>query len=98
MLDYFSATWIFYILCGIAFALNCFVQFGLGEEMNMFFVGPGNSPIIVFKQFSEWFGWYINTPIYILSVSLGAYLVFVLNYWISNKKLPRIKSKKASKI
>ena len=63
--DYWGATWTFIALCGIAFGLNCFVQFGLGESMNMFFVGPGNSPIIVFKQVSEWFGWYINTPIYI---------------------------------
>lgn len=97
MSDFFSATWIFYILCGAAFALNCFVQFGLGQEMNMFFVGPGNSPIIVFKQFSEWFGWYINTPIYMLAVSLGAYLLFVLNYWSLNKNLPHMKKRHASK-
>ncbi len=49
--DYASATWIFTLLCGVAFALNCIVQFGIGRDMNMFFVGPGNSPIIVFKQF-----------------------------------------------
>ena len=54
----------------------------------MFFVGPGNSPIIVFKQFSEWFGWYVNTPIYIFAVCLGAYLLFVLIYWLHNKELP----------
>ena len=87
--DYLSATWIFIALCGVAFALNCFVQFGLDQEMNMFFVGPGNSPIIVFNQFSEWFGWYINTPIYLFAVCLGAYLLFVFIYWLSNRKLPR---------
>ena len=86
--DYWGATWTFIALCGIAFGLNCFVQFGLGESMNMFFVGPGDSPIIVFKQFSEWFGWYINTPIYIFAVCLGAYILFVLIYWIQNKELP----------
>ena len=91
MSDYLPATRIFLMLCGVAFALNCFVQFGLGQEMNMFFVGPGNSPIVVFKQFSEWFGWYINTPIYIFAVCLGAYLVFVLIFWISNGELPRVK-------
>ena len=86
--DYWSATFTFISLCGIAFGLNCFVQFGLGESMNIFFVGPGNSPIIVFKQFSQWFGWYINTPIYIFAVCLGAYILFVLIYWIQNKELP----------
>lgn len=86
--DYAGATWTFVVLCGIAFALNCFVQYGLGDHMNMFFVGPGNSPIIVFKQFSQWFGWYINTPIYIFAVCLGAYWLFVLIYCLQNKKLP----------
>lgn len=86
--DYVGATWTFLALCAIAFGLNCFVQYGLGEHMNMFFVGPGDSPIVVFKQFSQWFGWYINTPIYIFAVCLGAYLVFLLNYWLQNKELP----------
>ena len=86
--DYVGATWTFIALCGIAFSLNCFVQLVLGESMNMFFVGPGNSPIIVFAQFSEWFGWYINTPIYIFAVCLGAYMVFCLIYYLENKCLP----------
>ena len=86
--DYWHATVIFLILCGIAFCLNCFVQFGLGKEMNMFFVGPGDSSIIVFKQFSQWFGWYVNTPIYMFALGLGAYIIFVLIYWLQNKQLP----------
>jgi len=89
------ATVTFLALCGIAFVLNCFVQFGLGQEMNMFFVGPGDSPIIVFKQFSQWFGWYINTPIYIFALCLGAYILFAAIYWIQNKELP-IRRKKAT--
>lgn len=86
--DYMAATWTFVALCGIAFVLNCIVQFGLGGHMNMFFVGPGDSPIIVFKQFSRWFGWYVNTPIYMAAVCLGAYLIFLLIYSIQNKALP----------
>lgn len=96
--DYASATWIFTLLCGVAFALNCIVQFGIGRDMNMFFVGPGNSPIIVFKQFSEWFGWYVNTPIYIFAVCLGAYLLFVLIYWLHNKELPSRRKRLESKV
>ena len=92
--DYKSATRIFIALCCVAFVMNCLVQFGLGEEMNMFFVGPGDSPIIVFKQFSEWFGWYVNTPIYIFAVCLGAYLIFTLIYWLHHKRLPFGKKQK----
>ena len=95
--DYKAATWTFVALCGIAFVLNCVVQFGFKGDMNMFFVGPGNSPIIVFMQFSEWFGWYINTPIYMFAVSLGAYLLFLLIYWLQNKELP-IRKKVVSKV
>ena len=96
-LDYVSATVTFVSLCGIAFIMNCFVQLGLGEHMNMFFVGPGNSPIVIFKQFSEWFGWYINTPIYIFAVCLGGYILFAVIYWLQNKKLPLRKKKAAAK-
>ena len=95
--DYAAATRIFLLLCAAAFALNCFVQFGLGQEMNMFFVGPGNSPIVVFKQLSEWFGWYVSTPIYIFAVCLGAYLLFVLIYWLSNRKMPNTKKQSTVK-
>lgn len=92
--DYKGATWTFIALCGIAFGLNCFVQFGLGKHMNMFFVGPGNSPLAVFSQFSQWFGWYVNTFIYIFAVCLGAYIVFVLIYYLQNKTLPFRKKEK----
>lgn len=86
--DYTHATWTFIVLCAVAFTLNYLVQLGIGAHMNMFFVGPGNSPIIVFKQFSQWFGWYINTPIYIFAVCLGAYIIFCLIYYLQNKELP----------
>lgn len=95
--DYVGATYTFLTLCGVAFALNCWVQYGLGEHMNMFFVGPGNSPIVVFSQFSKWFGWYVNTPIYIFAVCLGAYVVFCLVYLCQNKRLPFVLGKRTQR-
>lgn len=83
--DYIAATKLFLLLSCVAFGLNCFVQYGLKEHMNMFFVGPGNSPLAVFKQFSEWFGWYINTPIYLFAVCLGAFLVFFIHYYFQKR-------------
>lgn len=96
--DYLGATFTFLALCAVAFGLNCFVQLGLGEHMNMFFVGPGDSPLAVFKQFSQWFGWYTNTMIYIFAVCLGAYLIFLLIYGVQNKKLPFGKKQKAAQV
>ena len=86
--DYWSATWTFLALCAVAFALNSFVQFGLHDHMNMFFVGPGNSPIIVFKQISEWFGWYVSTLIYIPVVCFGAYILFRIIHFAQNRSKP----------
>lgn len=94
--DYLHATATFLVLCAVAFALNCFVRYGLGKEMNMFFVGPGNSPLAVFSNFSQWFGWYVNTPIYMFAVCLGAYIVFTLIYMLRNHKLPFTVRKKAA--
>ena len=90
--DYIGGVLTFLALSLVAFGLNCFVQYGLGESMNMFFVGPGNSPIAVFSLFSEWFGWYINTPIYLFALCLGAYLIFRLINLLQNR------SKKKEKV
>lgn len=76
--DYKGAALTFIALCGVAFTINWSVQSFLGKHINMFFVGPGQSPIIVFKQFCQWFGWPVNTVIYIFAVCLGAYLIYRL--------------------
>lgn len=86
--DYWSATATFAALCGIAFCLNWLVQNVLHAHMNMFFVGPGNSPLAVFSTFSEVLGWYLNTPIYMFAMGLGAFLIFLLIYGLQNKRLP----------
>lgn len=85
--DYWGATKTFWVLCVIAFGINCLVQNVFQGDINMFFVGPGDSPIVVFKQFSQWFGWYVNTFIYIAAVSIGAYGIFRLIYALQNKKV-----------
>ncbi len=87
--DYAGATRIFLGLSVVAFVLNFLVQTFAHEHMNMFFVGPGNSPLAVFSLFSEWFGWYVNTFIYLFAVSLGAYLIYLLIYYLHNKSMPR---------
>lgn len=84
--DYPGAAITFVSLCGIALLINTLVQNLLGKHINMFFVGPGESPIIVFKQFCQWFGWPVNTLIYIFAVCLGAYLIYLLIQLIQKKK------------
>lgn len=85
--DYRDATVVFCILCAVAFAINCGFWELSRHEIKMFFVGPGNSPIIVFQEISERFGWYVSTVLYIPCVCLGAFLIHKLLTFV-NKKLP----------
>ncbi len=80
MAGYRGATWTFLALCGVAFCINLLLWRPSGGDINMFFVGPKNSSLIVFKQISEQFGWYISTLLYIPTVCLGAYLLFLPVY------------------
>lgn len=75
--DYLGAVATFVSLCALAFTINVSLWNVSGGDINMFFVGPRNSSLIVFKQISEMFGWYVSTLLYIPTVCLGAYLIFL---------------------
>lgn len=85
MADFRSASVTFVALCAVAFCVNLALRQISGGEVNMFFVGPSNSSLIVFKQISETFGWFVSTLLYIPSVCLGAFLVF-LPFHLRGKK------------
>lgn len=77
MADYRSASVTFIILCVLAFLINLLLRDVSGGAVNMFFVGPSNSSLVVFQQISEYCGWYVSTLLYIPTVALGAFLVFL---------------------
>jgi hypothetical protein len=52
----------------------------------MFYVGPAISPLAVFKNIAQSLGWYINTPLYIFAVTLGAFIMFLPQYLFAKKK------------
>ncbi len=74
--DYWSAAKTFLALCVVAFCINLIFFDASGGDINMFFVGPRNSSLVVFKDISEMFGWYVSTLLYIPVVCLGAYIIF----------------------
>lgn len=91
--DYISATIVFLHLAAMAFCINLIFWEVSGGSINMFFVGPRNSSLIVFKQISERFGWYVSTVLYIPVVCLGALIVFHITHLIGRfliKKGPNI--------
>lgn len=85
--DYKNATGIFLLLCCVAFAINLAFWKVSNGQLNMFFVGPKASSLIVFKQIAEVFGWYVSTIVYIPAVCLGAYLIFLGMRWFRSRNV-----------
>jgi hypothetical protein len=85
--EYLRATVTFVALCAVAFAINVSLWDVSGGAINMFFVGPRNSSLAVFKQISKACGWYISTLLYIPTVMLGAYLVYLPAHFYAKKKI-----------
>lgn len=75
---YRYATYTFLTLCVIAFIINLILRDVSNETVNMFFVGPSNNPIMVYKDIAKSYGWKIATLIYIPTVCLGAFIVFYI--------------------
>ena len=85
--DYWGATVTFLVLCAVAFGINCAFWNISGGQINMFFVGPANSSLVVFNQISEMLGWYVSTAVYIPATCLGAYVIY-LGFRFVQRKLP----------
>lgn len=86
ILDYRRSTFVFLALCLVAFTINLVFRDVSGGSINMFFVGPSNSSIVVFKQISERFGWYVSTALYIPAICLGAYFIFRVIQHVPSQK------------
>ncbi len=84
--DYFSAMIVFLVLAVIAFCINLIFWDVSGGSINMFYVGPRYSPLIIFKEISKNFGWYFSTMLYIPVVCLGAFLVYLPAHYYAKLK------------
>ncbi len=84
--DYKYAAITFLALCVVAFAINLILWVPSDGDINMFFIGPKNSSLAVFKWISETFGWYVSTLLYLPAVCLGAYVIFLpVHLYYKNK-------------
>ncbi len=76
--DYLGACATFVALCAVAFGLNVLCWDVSKGTMNMFFVGPANSSLIICKTIAQKYGWYVSTALYIPAVCFGAYIVCLI--------------------
>ncbi len=86
MKDYKSSVIMFLTLAAVAFIINLIFWVPSKGDIKMFYVGPAISPLAVFKNIAETCGWYVNTPIYLFAVSLGAFLMFLPVYLHERRK------------
>ncbi len=84
--DYWAAAITFVVLCVVAFVINLSLWEVSDGCINMFFVGPRNSSLAVFKQISEAAGWYVSTLLYIPAVCIGAYVIYLPAHLYAKKK------------
>ncbi len=75
--DFKLATLTLLGLCVIAFCINLIFWGPSGGDINMFFVGPQVTSLIIFHDIAEHFGWYISTLLYIPTIIAGGFLVFL---------------------
>jgi uncharacterized membrane protein YwaF len=84
--DFLHAALTFVVLCAVAFCINLIFWDASNGTINMFFVGPRNSSLAVFKDIAKNFGWYVSTALYIPAVTLGAFLLFLPVHIYTKKK------------
>ena len=89
--DYFDIVKLFVLLCFIAFVINTLIGITVGEEANMFFVGPSPTNIIVFSSIAAKFGWAASTVIYIPVTAIAAGVIFRLSN-LGRRKGKEVKS------
>lgn len=84
--DFVTSIKVYMVLCVISLALNFLLKDVSNGSMNAFYLGPSVSPIIVFETISLKFGWFANMVLFILVMTIGAYLVYMVFYNL-NKRL-----------
>lgn len=73
---YRHALYVFLSLSALAFSMNLLLWIPSGGRINLFFLGPATSPLVVFDWISNTFGWYVNLPVFLGSVALGAFIIY----------------------
>ena len=97
--DFFRAFVCFIICCNIALFLNILLPMLIpGADVNMFYLGPNRSSLIVFNTIYDKWDWVVQMRMYEIALSIGAFIVFVFaRLGARPKKISKKAKKKASK-
>lgn len=77
--DFFRGFVCFIVCCNIALFLNILLETLIpGASVNMFYIGPNRSSLVIFNTIFDRYGWVVQMRIYEIALSIGAYAVFLL--------------------
>lgn len=77
--DFFRGFVCFIVCCNIALFLNILLETLIpGASVNMFYIGPNRSSLVIFNTIFDRYGWVVQMRIYEMALSIGAYVVFLL--------------------
>lgn len=79
---FIKSTVLYICLSIIAFILNAVFMDISSDKMNLFFIGPGISPIIVFREISVRFGMIFESVFYTFIVITGAFIIYIISYYM----------------
>ena len=82
--EYKYAIVTFVILCAFALTMNFIFYEASSGWMNLFYLGPANSPLIICKDICKNYGWYVNLPAYMFACCVGAF-VFYAPFALANR-------------
>ena len=76
--DFFRGFVCFIVCCYIALFLNILIPMLLPEaSVNMFYLGPNRSSLIVFDAIYDRWDWVVQMKAYEMALSIGAFIVFI---------------------
>ncbi|MCR5809541.1 MAG: YwaF family protein [Clostridiales bacterium] len=76
--DFFRAFVLFIICCYTALFLNILLPMLIpGADVNMFYLGPNRSSLVVFCDLYDKYDWVVQMKSYEMALSIGAFVVFI---------------------
>ena len=95
--DFPPAAAVYFCLCVVAFGINLLCYRCPGPDVNMFYVGPKPSPLVICRDIVARFGWAVNTVVYVSALTLCAFAFFsaylLLRKAVQNRAKKRIRKK-----
>lgn len=77
----FSKTiFLYLILCIVAYILNAIFMNMSQNEMNLFFIGPGKSDVIILEDISNKYGSTIETIVFTIASTIGAAIIYIITF------------------